>query len=90
MTSSLTFFERSLESFFGSHIDFILGAILLQSVGGTENERMSRLVTKSGAFKLLAKLYGNAPSMDLVHNKGLKFPHPFIEYGIVTKLDWFY
>jgi hypothetical protein len=59
-----------LEIFYGRHIDFILGATLLPSVGGTENERMSRLVTKSGAFKLLARLYGNAPTKDLVHTSG--------------------
>jgi len=64
---------RTLENFYGNHIDFILGAILLPSVGGTENERMSRLVTKFCAFKLVAKLYGNVPTKDLVHTTGINF-----------------
>jgi len=48
---------------------FIISSFLLSTAGGTETERLNRFSVKTGCFKLVAKLYGNAPSKDLVHSE---------------------
>ncbi len=58
---------RTLEAFFSDTMEFIVTSILLPTSGGTETERLSRFAVKVGCLKLVAKLYGNAPSKDLVH-----------------------
>lgn len=61
------FYSRTLESFFSGAIEFIVTSLLLPTSGGTETERLDRFAVKVGCLKLIAKLYGNAPSKDLVH-----------------------
>ena len=57
LSFSFLFDFRTLEIFFGDHIDFILLSLVLPSTGGTDNERINKLATKSGALKLLGSLY---------------------------------